>query len=113
MTFKKGCEEWKNRENPGRKKFSEELLKRALELNRDILAKELHNSKLVTMKEDGCTDEELSKFVMPVITKDKPIGDKDNPFVIKKEIDDNEVESILNAYVIKQRTKDSSIEKSI
>lgn len=65
----KGNQLAKGNSGGGRKTLSEELLKRALEIKKEEIAKELHNGELVDMKENGYTHEQMKDFVMPVIVK--------------------------------------------
>ena len=64
MPFQKG-----HKLATGRKTLSEELIKRATELKKEEIAKELHNSELLDMKESGYSHEQMKDFVMPVIVK--------------------------------------------
>ena len=65
----KGNKLGRGNSNSGRKTLSEELLKRALEIKKEEIAKELHNGELLDMKEKGYTHEQMKDFVMPVIVK--------------------------------------------
>lgn len=65
----KGNQLAKGNRGGGRKTLDKELIDRAIKLKKEEIAKELHNSELLDMKEKGYTHEQMKDFVMPIVVK--------------------------------------------
>ena len=99
------------RENAGRKSMEEEALKIIAARNAEELARDKVTKHLELMEDSD--REGIIKVAMPIFLKDKPIGDKDNPLVIKNEIADESIDKLLNAYELNKRGKDSSNKENL
>jgi hypothetical protein len=93
------------RENAGRKSMEEEALNIIKKRNAEEVASDKITKHLEIMDEkdrDGIT-----KVALPVYlkSKDKPIGDKANPFVVQQILTDENFERLHNAYEVNKRGK--------